>query len=179
MQDEAVLALLTSMDAILEGEFELNKGKWSKLYIELGKALQYPDISADFGEQLSSRFFGKDATAIVSNTPSGIVLGQEIAKQLEIRHIFTEKDEKGNIVLKRGFELNSEDSVIIVDDVISTGNSVKEIQSFLKKKGVEVKGICCVVDRAEKPLKITPAVKSLLALRLPVYLSSEDLKKDM
>ncbi|MCK9223537.1 MAG: hypothetical protein M0R46_04125 [Candidatus Muirbacterium halophilum] len=178
MQDEAVLALLTSMDAILEGEFELRKGKWSKLYIELGKALQFPDISSDFGEQLSSKYYGKDATAIVSNSPSGIVLGQEIAKQLEIKHIYIEKDEKENPILKRGFELNSDDSVIIVDDVVSTGNSIKEMQSFLKKKNVEVKGICCVIDRAEKPLKTTPALKSLLALRLPVYASLAELKKD-
>ena len=175
MQDEAVLALLTSMDAISEGEFELTNGKWSKLYIDLGKALQYPDISSDFGEQLSSRFFGKDITAVVSNSPTGIVLGQEIAKQLEARHIYAEKDEKGNYVFKRGFEISSDDSVLIVDDVVCTGASVKDMNSLVKKKGATVSGICCIVDRAEKPVKITPSVKSLLALRLPVFSEKKDL----
>lgn len=168
MQDEAVLAILTNMDAIVEGHYELSDGKYTNLYIQMSIALQYPDIVSDFGEQLAGVFFDEDISVVVSPAVSGIVIGQETARHLQVRHIFLEKSDD-RFVFRRGFKIEEGENALVIDDVINTGNTVREVIRTVKEAGGVVKGIGCVVDRAEKPLKVKPGINSLLALRLPVY----------
>ncbi|MGM0606953.1 MAG: phosphoribosyltransferase family protein [Candidatus Muiribacteriota bacterium] len=168
MQDEAVLALLTNMDAITEGHFELKDGKHTPLYIRMPVALQHPDIVSDFAEQLSSKYFEEKIDVVISPAVSGVVLGQEIAKKLEIRHIYMEPAGDA-MFLKSGFKIFSGENVLIVDDVINTGKNIKAVMKKVKEVGGKVTGVACIVDRAVKKLKIKPEIKHLLALRLPVF----------
>ncbi len=168
MQDEAVLALLTSMDAIIEKKTSLPDGRTTNVYIEMGVVLQHPDIVSDFAEQMAADFFADDIDVVVSGDGSGVLLAHEIAKQLEARHIPARYDDDGIISISSIFNIEKTDKVLIVDDVINTGNKIEAIKKALKKSGASIKGVVCVVDRAENPLKTRPEIKSLLALRLPV-----------
>jgi len=167
MHDEAVLALLTSMEAISEEHHILNNGKHTLIWVDLVKVLQYPDIVKDFGEQIADLFFDVEFDVVVSASLTGMTIGQEVARNMEIKHIFAE-EKNGEIMIRDSFEFEKGEKALLIDDVVASGYSIKEVAKLVKAKGASVKAMACVVDRAVADKKFKPVLKSLLAIRLPM-----------
>lgn len=142
-----ILEKLKETGAILEGHFLLSSGLHSNTYIQCAKLLQHPHHATWCGEQLADLLpEDEDYDVVVSPAIGGIVVGQEVAKALGVRHIFVEKVE-GVPELRRGFRIFEGDRAVVVEDVITTGLSTKEVMEIIEDAGGEVSAVCAIVDR--------------------------------
>ncbi|MDR1837236.1 MAG: orotate phosphoribosyltransferase [Treponema sp.] len=150
---EKTVDLLRETGAMLEGHFLLSSGRHSDRYFQCAKLFQYPDKAKTSLEQVAHKIredikTGKLKVDIVAGPAmGGIIAAWEIGRQLELPAIFTERDESGVMVLRRGFELQPGQNVLIVEDVVTTGKSSMECASAIEAAGAVVSGLACVVDR--------------------------------
>jgi orotate phosphoribosyltransferase len=167
---EKIIELLKSSGAMLEGHFLLSSGRHSDRYFQCAKLLQHPQkaqaafegVAAKIKEDIKAGKLKVDI--VVGPAMGGIIAAWELARQLGKSAIFTERDDTGAMVLRRGFEVNSGTNALIVEDVVTTGKSYKECASALEAQGAVVSALACVVDRRaqgaeEIPLPFYPAVK--------------------
>jgi len=150
---EKIIELLKESGALLEGHFLLSSGRHSDKYFQCAKLLQYPDkaynalkpVVEKIGEDIKS---GKIKVDIVAGPAiGGIIAAWEAARQLSLPAIFTERDDKGTMTLRRGFEIKTGQNVLIVEDVITTGKSSLECAAALEAAGAVISGLACIVDR--------------------------------
>ncbi|MFQ6675822.1 MAG: orotate phosphoribosyltransferase [Fidelibacterota bacterium] len=161
---EDILELLTSRQAILKGHFLLTSGRHSDVYLEKFRLLEQPDVVDHLGELLADGFSGVAVTAVLGGAMGGILLSHAAARALGTRGIFAERVD-GVLALRRGFRLSESDAVLIVEDIVTTGGSVGELMSLVRKKNATVVGVACLVDRS--PEGITFDVPTHVLLRYP------------
>jgi len=148
--------ILEKTGVLRSGHFLLNSGKHSNKYIQCAKIFQHPDISAEISKDLAEKYDGYDIDIVIGPAVGGIILAYEVARQLEVSALFAER-EKGVMTLRRGFEIKPGSKVLVVEDVITTGGSVKEVIDVVRSAGGEVVGVAGVVDRSgSKPLFDVP-----------------------
>ncbi|MFH1941494.1 MAG: orotate phosphoribosyltransferase [bacterium] len=145
-QDE-ILAIFKETGALLEGHFILTSGLHSGRYFQCAKVFQYPWHAESLCRGIADRFRDEKIDLVISPAVGGIVVGQEVARILNVRSIFTERVE-GKMTLRRGFEVTEGERVLVVEDVTTTGGSVKEVVGTVKERGVEVVAVAAVVDRS-------------------------------
>ena len=169
-----LLKIFKEKGALLEGHFLLSSGLHSNRYIQCAKILQYPDIAEKLAmllvNKLATRYslLVNNCDVVVSPAIGGIVIGQEVARQLNCRAIFCER-ENGIMKLRRGFEIKKNEKCLIVEDVITTGGSTKEVIDVVKRCGGKVVGIASIIDRSElKNFSV-----SLLKLKIKTYNQKE------
>jgi len=167
---EKIIELLRESGAMLEGHFLLSSGRHSDKYFQCAKLLQYPEKARSALEQSAGLIIddikaGKIKVDIVAGPAmGGIIAAWEIGRQLSLPAIFTERDENGIMVLRRGFEIQQGQNVLIVEDVVTTGKSSLECAAALESAGAVITGLACVVDRraegaSDIPWPFYPAVK--------------------
>lgn len=139
--------LLVETGALLEGHFLLSSGKHTDRYIQCAQLLQYPDKAAEFIEPLAQKLKDLDFDIVVGPAMGGIVVSYELGRQLGKPAIFVERDDEGKMDLRRGFEINPGDRVIISEDVITTGTSAKEAAEVIEAHGGEVVAFASLIDR--------------------------------
>ncbi len=138
--------------AILKGHFLLTSGLHSPVYWEKFRILQFPDLTSKLCRMISTHFAKQDIQVIAGPTTGGIILAFEVAKQLAVRSIFAEKTDSGGRAFRRGFSINSGERVLIVDDILTTGNSIREVMAAVTNQGGIVVGIGVLVDRSEQSI---------------------------
>lgn len=148
MNKQDVLEIFKKADAYLEGHFVLTSGYHSPHYFQKSKVFQYPEFNSAFAKGIIEKFKDKKIDVVLSPAVGAIVLGCEVARQLGVRFIFAER-ENGVMSLRRGFELNEDENVLIVEDIITTGGSVQEVIDMLKDYPVlvNITGVGYVIDR--------------------------------
>ncbi|MCL2809812.1 MAG: orotate phosphoribosyltransferase [Treponema sp.] len=167
---EKIINLLRESGAMLEGHFLLSSGKHSDRYFQCAKLLQYPEKTKIVFEQVVSQITQdiKDGKLkidlVVGPAMGGIIAAWEVARQLNICAIFTERDENGVMCIRRGFEIQEGQNVLIVEDVVTTGKSSMECAKALEAAGAKIAALACVVDRRAEgvqdiPWTFYPAVK--------------------
>jgi orotate phosphoribosyltransferase len=138
--------------------------------------LQYPEIAEDLGKRIANQFTVSVDT-VVSPAVGGLIIGHEVARAKGCRAIFSEKDDKGKPVLRRGFQLSSKEKVLVVEDVITTGLSTNEVIGFVTTSGAELIGIGSVVNRSGGEnttlAKWGKPVVSLLNLKVESWAANE------
>ena len=153
MSDEATLKLLRDSGAMLEGHFLLSSGRHSDRYFQCARLLQYPDRAAAALADVVARLKADVAAGklgidvIVGPAMGGIIVAYELGRQLGVPAIFTERDDTGKMVLRRGFEVGPGVRVLIAEDVVTTGKSSLESAAALEAFGAKVTALACVVDR--------------------------------
>lgn len=147
MMQEEIIEIFKKTGALLEGHFLLTSGKHSNKYFQCAKVLQYPEYNEKIGAEIANHFRDFEIDTVVSPAIGGIVAGQEVARKLGKRFIFTER-ENGRMTLRRGFELRNGEKVLIVEDVITTGGSVFEVIEEVKRNNAVVVGVSSIVDRS-------------------------------
>lgn len=139
--------------ALLEGHFVLSSGRHSPTYFQCAKVLSHPEYLTLFAGTLSDHFKDCEIDTVISPAVGGIVLGTEVGRILNKRTLFAER-ENGNMTLRRGFELLKDENILVVEDVITTGGSAKEVIDLIEKLGGNVAGVGVIVDRSGGTVKL-------------------------
>lgn len=151
MTIEEKLEIFRNTGALQEGHFLLSSGLHSNVYFQCALVLQYPDLATLFCKEIADYFFQFDFETVISPAIGGILVGQEIARLLNKRSIFTERTD-GNMTLRRGFHLKKGERVLICEDVVTTAKSSKEVLEVVNSYGAVAVGLGSIVDRTkEKP----------------------------
>ena len=141
------ITIFKETGALLEGHFVLTSGRHSATYFQCAKVLQYPEHLSDFAATIVDHFKNTHIDTVISPAVGGIVIGMEVGRQLSMKTIFTERQE-GKMTLRRGFEINAGENILVVEDVITTGGSVQEVMNIVQEFGGKVVGVGVVVDRS-------------------------------
>lgn len=147
MTKDQVLAIFKSTGALLEGHFQLTSGLHSPQYFQCAKVLQYPHHAAALCGEIAAQFKNAAIDAVIAPALGGIVVGQEVGRQLDVRTMFTERKE-GSMQLRRGFAITPGERILVCEDVVTTGGSVFEVINIVKASGGIVRGVGYIVDRS-------------------------------
>jgi orotate phosphoribosyltransferase len=150
---ENVVAMFEKSGALLQGHFLLASGLHSPVYWEKAMVLQHPEYVARLCRLIADHYRKAGATVVAGPTTPGIILSYETARQLGVRGIFAEKNEALGIrEFRRGFTVSPGEKVLVVDDIMTTGGSVREVIDAVKKLGGEIVGVSVLVDRSVQPV---------------------------
>lgn len=168
MTQNEVIEIFRKSGALLEGHFLLRSGLHSRQFFQCALALQsMPDVEK-LGAALADKMRGLGATTVVSPAMGGLVIGQEVARQLGVRFIFVEKED-GKLVLRRGFKIAPGEKILVVEDVVTKGGRVQETLDIVKANGGNTVGIGMVVDRSNGAVNLGVPAFSLLALKVEAF----------
>jgi len=147
MNDEEVIEKFKDAGALLEGHFILSSGLHSSVYLQCALALESTRAAAEFGAALAQHFGAEEIDLVASPAIGGIVIGYEVARQLGVLFIWTERED-GHMTLRRGFQVRSGERVLVVEDVITTGGSTRETIDALTALGAKVVAAGSIIDRS-------------------------------
>ena len=147
------LKIFEETKALMYGHFVLSSGLHSDTYFQCAKVLQYPKYLSKFSEILADNFSSFDVDKVISPAIGGIVLGTEVGRLLNKKTIFSERVD-GLMKLRRGFSIKKDEKILIIEDVLSTGGSIKEVIQLIKKHGGNLVGVGVIVDRSLEPVFI-------------------------
>jgi orotate phosphoribosyltransferase len=147
LNEEEILRIFKETGALLEGHFILTSGLHSNRYFQCARVLQYPWHAEALCRGIADHFTGRKIDAVVSPAVGGILVGQEIARHLRVRSIFTERVD-GRMTLRRGFEVNPGETLLVAEDVTTTGGSVREVMEAVRQSGGVVTAVAAIVDRS-------------------------------
>jgi len=168
MTGNEVLQIFRESGALLEGHFVLRSGLHSRQYFQCALALQDMRIVERFGAELAGKVKGLGAVTVVAPAMGGLVLGQEVARQLGIRFIFVEK-EQGKLTLRRGFKIAAGERILVVEDVVTKGGRVEETLDIVRAHGGQVVGVAMAVDRSGGAVKFGVPTFSLISLQVETF----------
>ena len=147
MNREEVVERFRRTGALLEGHFVLTSGLHSPQYLQCALVLQHPQEAEAFGRAIAEQFRGVGVETVVAPAIGGIIIGWETARALNVRSIWTEREE-GRMTLRRGFTVRPGERVLVVEDVITTGGSTRETCDALRAAGALVVGAASIIDRS-------------------------------
>jgi orotate phosphoribosyltransferase len=168
MTDTEALRLFRETGALLEGHFILRSGLHSRQYFQCALALQHMPTVERLGAALADRVRKWNVATVVAPAMGGLVIGQEVARQLKIRFLFVEKEE-GRLVLRRGFRILGGERVLVVEDVVTRGGRVRETLDIVRNEGGEVAGVAMVVDRSGGTVDFGVPTVSLIRLDVETF----------
>lgn len=146
MDAERALAIFKETGALLEGHFQLTSGLHSNQYFQCAKVLQYPHHAELLCGEIAEHFGSQKIEVVIAPALGGIVVGQEVGRQLRARTLFTERKD-GIMQLRRGFEVHKGERVLVCEDVVTTGGSVGEVIKIVRGLGGTPVGVGYIVDR--------------------------------
>ncbi|MEO6181755.1 MAG: orotate phosphoribosyltransferase [Verrucomicrobiota bacterium] len=168
MTTAEALQIFRDTGALLEGHFILRSGLHSRQFFQCAQALQQMPVVERLGAALAEKLRPLGAATVIAPAMGGLVIGQEVARQLGLRFIFAEKEE-GNLVLRRGFKMSSGEKILVIEDVVTKGGRVQEIIEIVRAQGGHLSGIGMVVDRSGGGLNFGVPTVSLIALHVETF----------
>jgi orotate phosphoribosyltransferase len=169
---DALLELFKERGALLEGHFLLSSGLHSARYLQCALVLMDPEVATRLGGELASALRplvgGRAPGAVVAPAMGGILVAHEVARGFGCRALFTER-ERGSMTFRRGFALAPGEAVLVVEDVVTTGGSTREVMEAVRACGAEVLAVGSLVDRSGGAVDLGVPRRSLLALEVPTY----------
>jgi orotate phosphoribosyltransferase len=143
---EATLQVFRETGAYLKGHFQLTSGLHSDEYLQCALVLQHPEIAERLGRELAAKL--EPCDVIASPAMGGVIIGHEVARALGARFIFSERDASGKMTLRRGFYVRPGESAAVIEDVVTTGGSTREVIDLLRAAGATVLGAGSIIDRS-------------------------------
>lgn len=163
--ENKILEIFLKTNALLNGHFLLTSGRHSNQYFQCALVLQYPEYNELICSMIANHFRNFDIDIVISPAIGGIVVGQEVARQLNKKSIFAEREDK-SLTLRRGFTIEEGKRYLICEDVVTTGGSVFEVMDIVKNNGGIVAGVGFIVDRSNN--KVNFGVPQFSTLQLDV-----------
>jgi orotate phosphoribosyltransferase len=168
MTTNEALRIFRDSGALLEGHFILRSGLHSRQFFQCALALQQMPVVEQFGGALAERVRSLGATTVVAPAMGGLVIGQEIARQLRARFIFVEKEEN-RLVLRRGFKISPGEKILVVEDVVTLGGRIRETIDIVRASRGEVLGAAMIVDRSNGALSLGLPTFSLITMNVETF----------
>lgn len=168
MTQDDVLHVFRDTGALLEGHFVLRSGLHSRQFFQCALALQQMPTVEKLGAALAAKAQKLEAITVIAPAIGGLVIGQEVARQLRSRFIFAEKEE-GKLVLRRGFKIERGEKILIVEDVVTKGGRVQETIDIVHAHGGYVAGVAAIVDRSNGAVRFGVPFVSLLAMQVETF----------
>jgi orotate phosphoribosyltransferase len=149
MTSDEILDLFRRRSALLEGHFRLSSGLHSSGYLQCALVLQYPGDAAALGAAIADRVRPLGPDVVLSPALGGVVIGHEVARALGAPFLFTERDpQTRKMVLRRGFTVHRGESAVVIEDVITTGGSTRDVIECLRAAGARVLAAGSIIDRS-------------------------------
>jgi orotate phosphoribosyltransferase len=168
MTQDEVLQIFRDSGALLEGHFVLRSGLHSRQYFQCALALQQMPVVEKLGDALAGKVRKFGAVTVIAPALGGLVIGQEVARQLGVRFIFTEK-ENGKLALRRGFKIAPGEKILVVEDVVTRGGRVQETIDIVRAHGGNVISVAAIVDRSNGAVNFGVPFASLIALQVEAF----------
>jgi orotate phosphoribosyltransferase len=165
-------ALLRETGALLQGHFRLSSGLHSPNYVQCARLLEHPRNATAIGEELATHIRPWAADKIAAPAMGGVIIGYTVAQALNVPFIFTERKD-GHMTLRRGFQIGADESLVIVEDVVTTGKSTRETAQVLAERGGRVVAFASILNRSGKKDPFDAPFASLLSLSLEMYEEGE------
>src|SRR6266853_1567590 len=180
MRPEAIFRLLEDVGAIRQGHFELTSGLHSATYVQCALVLQYPKYAEQLGRALAAEFLDLRVDCVASPALGGVVIGHEVARALPpradgapVRAIFVERDATGSLTLRRGFRVDPDEHVLVVEDVWTTGGSTYSTIRVLEEAGARIVAAGALIDRSGGQIELPVRTEALVELKVESYDASE------
>lgn len=177
MTETEVLQIFREAGALLEGHFILRSGQRSRQFFQCALALQQMPVVERLGAALAEKVRELGIRTVVAPAMGGLVIGQEVARQLGCRYIFVEK-EAGALVLRRGFRIEPGEPILVVEDVVTKGGRVQETMDIIRQHGGDLKAVAVLVDRSNGAVHLGVPFLSLLTLQVETF-DPEALPEDL
>ena len=147
MNPVEIMQVLEAKGAVMRGHFELSSGRHSNLFVQKFRVLEHPRLAQRFGEALAE-LFDKRFDLVAAPAVGAVVLGFTTALAADARSIFAERVD-GEMAFRRGFQIEPHAKVLVVEDVVTTGGSAREVVDLVKQAGGDVVGVGALLDRAD------------------------------
>lgn len=168
MTSKDIEKIFIDSGALLHGHFLLTSGNHGDAYLEKFRIYEQPAIHSNLITEMLGKFAGKNIDVVLGPALGGVIMASEAGRQLGVRAVYAEK-ENGRLTLRRGFKLNKSEKVLIVDDILTTGGSVKETIAIAQEAGTEIVGIGILADRSGGKADLGVPYTALMTLDLPIY----------
>jgi orotate phosphoribosyltransferase len=172
MSEQEILDIFKKSGALLTGHFLLTSGRHSDKYFQCAKVLQYSNYTEPLCKMIADKFRNTEIDTVIAPAIGGLVVGQEVARQLNKRFIFAEREDK-KLTLRRGFNLDENEKVLVCEDVVTTGGSVFEVIDIIKNNKAKVVGVGFIVDRSNGKVDFSFPQISALKMEVVSYLSDD------
>ncbi len=171
-QPDSILELFRSTGAYLAGHFRLTSGLHSPAYLQCALVLQYPNHAERLGRGLADalRAIAPEPVGLVAAPAlGGLIIGHEVARTLGTRFLFTERDATGKMTLRRGFGVTPGEAALIVEDVMTTGGSTRDVIDVLKAAGARPLAAGSIIDRSGGRADVGIPRVALATLEVPTH----------
>jgi orotate phosphoribosyltransferase len=172
MTAQQVLELFSRCGALLEGHFKLSSGLHSQGYLQSALVLQHPEHAATLGEAVADRVRDWRPAVVLSPALGGLIIGHEVARALGVRAMFAERRD-GRLTLRRGFAVEPGERVLIVEDVVTTGQSTRETIDVARDSAGDVVGAASVINRGGGDVDLGVPFEALAAVSWPTHVQQE------
>lgn len=169
MTRERVLEILQQAGVLLEGHFLLTSGRHSNKYMQCAKIFQNAKYSEELCGELANLYKDSNVDVVIGPAIGAILISYEVARQLGTPNIFAERDNDGKMTLRRSFEILPGQRVLVVEDVVTTGGSVREVIELVKSLGGEVVGVGSIIDRTAGKIDFGVPYKAVLPIEVESY----------
>ncbi len=181
MTEKEVLKIFDSKKALLSGHFRLSSGLHSEKYLQCALVLQYPEVAEKLSKDLARKFSNEKIDLVIGPALGGITLAYEVARALGVRGIFAERQEgppantelscsrAGRMLLRRGFSIEKAERALVVEDVITTGGSTKEVIDVVKRSDGLVVGVGSIIDRSAEGIDFGVKFESLAKIEIETF----------
>jgi len=168
LSQEEVKSILIETNVLSDGHFLLTSGKHANQYMQCAQLHQYADKTELVCRSLAEYFQDKNVEVVVGPALGGIIFAYELSRILKVRNIFTER-ENGKMTLRRGYSVAPGSNVLVVEDVVTTGGSVKEVIHVMEDAGANIVGVAAIVDRSNGQADFGYPFHALISVQMETY----------
>lgn len=170
---ERILEILKEAGVLLEGHFLLTSGRHSNKYLQCAKVFRNTKYSEELCSALAEQFRNDGVEVVIGPAMGAVQMAYEVSRGLHCENFFAERDQDGKMCLRRGFEVQPGQKVLLVEDVVTTGGSVREVLELVKAAGGDVVGIGSIVDRTGGKIDFGVPFKAVISMEVESYEPSE------
>lgn len=170
--NDRIMEIFRKSEVLMEGHFLLTSGRHSDRYMQCARVFQYPEYTGELSAMLADKMSGLEVDMVIGPAIGGIILSYEMGRCLGVKTLFAER-ENGEMTLRRGFEIPEGSRILVVEDVVTTGGSVREVIELIRKLGAEAAGVGAFVDRSNGKADFGVPFFSVLSMEVQSYVPDE------